>query len=226
MRRAHAHLLRIFLAGLLAALPLAATVGIFWWAASLLINWLGPSSAVGSVLKAIGFGVTGSEVVGYLIGVGLVAGMIFGLGLLVEAGLQRGAASVMQAVLRRIPLVNTVYGLAQKMVGLFQQRDEAGQRSMRAVWCHFGGPGGAAVLALLSTPQPVEVDGRRCLAVLVPTAPVPVGGGLLFVPEEWVTPAALGIWAWRRRSTCRRHPRWQFSPRATRRSAPGRHCRR
>jgi uncharacterized membrane protein len=193
MRRARAHLLRIFLAGLLAALPLAATVAIFWWAANLLINWLGPSSPVGSVLKAIGFGVTGSEVVGYLIGVALVAGMIFGLGLLVEAGLQRGAAAVMQAVLRRIPLVNTVYGLAQKMVGLFQQRDNAGQRSMRAVWCHFGGPGGAAVLALLSTPQPVEVDGRRCLAVLVPTAPVPVGGGLLFVPEEWVTPAALGI---------------------------------
>ncbi len=27
----------------------------------------------------------------------------------------------------------------------------------------------------------------------MPTAPVPVGGGLLFVPEEWVTPAALGI---------------------------------
>ena len=29
--------------------------------------------------------------------------------------------------------------------------------------------------------------------VLVPTAPVPVGGGLLFVPAHWVVPAAVGI---------------------------------
>jgi uncharacterized membrane protein len=29
--------------------------------------------------------------------------------------------------------------------------------------------------------------------VLVPTAPVPVGGGLLYVPKEWVTPADVGV---------------------------------
>ena len=118
---------------------------------------------------------------------------IFALGLGVEAGLQRGASSLLQSVLRRIPLVRTVYDLAQKMVGLFAQRDEEGVKSMSAVWCHFGGVGGAAVLALLSTPRPVELGGRRYLAVLVPTAPVPVGGGLLYVPEDWVTPAAVGV---------------------------------
>jgi uncharacterized membrane protein len=49
------------------------------------------------------------------------------------------------------------------------------------------------VLALLSTPEPVLVAGKSCLAVLVPTAPVPVGGGLIYVPQEWVTPADIGI---------------------------------
>jgi len=29
--------------------------------------------------------------------------------------------------------------------------------------------------------------------VLVPTAPVPVGGGPLFVPAHWVVPAEIGI---------------------------------
>jgi uncharacterized membrane protein len=29
--------------------------------------------------------------------------------------------------------------------------------------------------------------------VLVPTAPVPVGGGLIYVPEEWVSPANVGV---------------------------------
>ena len=35
-------------------------------------------------------------------------------------------------------------------------------------------------------------QGRPHLAVLIPTAPVPFGGGLLFVPAEWVVPAAVG----------------------------------
>ena len=193
MRRPAAHVLRIFLAGALAALPLAATVLVFWWLLTTLVRWVGPESAIGSVLVRVGLGVTGSEVVGYLLGLALVAGVIFGLGLLVEAGLQRGLNSVVNGVMRRIPLVRTVYDFAHKMTGLFAPRAEDGLRSMSPVWCHFGGVGGAAALALLSSPQPVMVGGHRYLAVIVPTAPVPVGGGLLYVPEAWVTPAELGV---------------------------------
>lgn len=200
MSRKSGHLLRIFVTGLLAALPLAATLLIFWWAATMLLQWVGPQSAVGRLLGRIGLGVTGSEIAGYAIGVAAVAAAIFALGLLVEAGLQRGLQRIVDGVLRRIPLVRTVYDLAQKMVGLFAQRDTEGLKSMSAVWCHFGGPPAdaadpsrAAVLALLSTPQPVWIGGRPYVGVIVPTAPVPVGGGLLFLPQAWVTPAAVGI---------------------------------
>ncbi len=91
--------------------------------------------------------------------------------------------------------MRNVYDLAHKMVGLFAQRDEEGLKSMSAVWCHFGGPGGAdapprvAVLGLLSTPDPVLIDGRAYVGVIVPTAPVPIGGGLLYLPADWVSPA-------------------------------------
>ena len=44
-----------------------------------------------------------------------------------------------------------------------------------------------------TAPEVLMVEGRPCVAVLVPTAPVPVGGGLLFVPEHWVSPAALSV---------------------------------
>jgi uncharacterized membrane protein len=189
-------LLRLFVTGLLAALPLAATAAIFAWLIALLLNWLGPGSAFGQVLKAIGIGVAGSEVIGYLVGVGMLIGAVFGLGLLVETGLQRGVARLIDALVTRIPLVNTVYGVIRGMVDLLAQRDQGGEgglKSMRPVWCHFGGPGGAIALSLLSSAEPVMIDGRRCLAVLVPTAPVPVGGGLLWVPEHWVTPAEVGI---------------------------------
>jgi uncharacterized membrane protein len=78
------HVLRIFLTGLLAALPLAATVLIFVWGARLLYAWLGPGSFFGGLLASIGLGVTGSEVVAYGVGVGIVMLGIFALGLLVR----------------------------------------------------------------------------------------------------------------------------------------------
>ena len=196
MKTASSHLLRTFVTGALAALPLAATVFVFWWAVSLLWRWLGPGSAVGSVLGGIGLGVTGSELVGYLIGLGIVALAILLLGVLIERAIGRSMARLVDRLLRRIPLVRTVWDLAQRMVGLLQQNPaggaEGGTRSLTPVWCHFGGPGGASVLGLLSSSEPVDVAGRACLAVLVPTAPVPIGGGLLFVPQEWVSPADVG----------------------------------
>jgi uncharacterized membrane protein len=98
-------------------------------------------------------------------------------------------------------VVGKIYGLLKRMVDLLGQTrvaDDDGLKSMSAVWCHFGGPAPragsddparVAVLALLSSPEPVLIEGRPYLAVIVPTAPVPVGGGLLFLPADWVSPA-------------------------------------
>ena len=198
MNRPVRTLLRIFVTGALAALPLAATLLIFIWAANVLIRWLGPDSAIGQLMVSIGLGVGGSEVVGYALGVAIVAAALFGLGLLVEARLQRGLAAAVNALVNRIPLVRSVYDLLRRMVALFVHREGEGDgpHSMSAVWCHFGGPsadGSSAALALLGSDVPVLVNGQRCLAVLIPTAPVPVGGGLLYVPEHWITPADIGI---------------------------------
>jgi uncharacterized membrane protein len=184
---------RIFLTGLLAALPLMATVLILVWTGQLLFQWFGPESLIGSGLVAIGFGLGGTQALGYLIGLGLLTAAIFGLGILVESGLERGLATAVNAVVSRIPLVRHVYDVIEKFVGMVSQRDKEGLKSMSAVWCHFGGPGGAAVLALLSSPEPVLVEGKPFLAVVLPTTPVPVGGGLVYVPEHWVTPASLGM---------------------------------
>jgi uncharacterized membrane protein len=183
----------VFVAGLLAALPLATTAFIVGWGARLVYGWLGPGSPVGRVLGRIGLGVTGSELTGYAIGVAAVLIGIFALGLLVEAGLQRGVAAAVEAVVQRIPVVRNVYDAISGFVKLLSKRDAAGLKSMSPVWCHFGGPGGAAVLGLLSSPEAVILGGRAFRGVLVPTAPVPIGGALVYVPEEWVTPAEIGI---------------------------------
>ena len=193
MKATARHTLRIFLTGLLAALPLAATVLIFVWGARVLYAWLGPGSFVGGLLIALGLGGTGSEVVGYLLGLGIVLLAIFALGVLVQTRLRGVLARAFNGVMQRIPVVRNVYDMIRKFVDLVAQRDPSGARSMSPVWLRFGGPGGAMVLGLLSSPEPVMVGGHTYLAVLVPTAPLPVGGGLIFVPVDWVSPAEVGV---------------------------------
>lgn len=195
LRRTTRHLLQLFVTGLLAALPLAATVAIVGWVASLLLGWLGPGSLVGGALVFLGLGVGGSELLGYGLGVAVVAAALVLLGALVRTGIQQGASRLLNDMLGRIPLVRTVYDLSTRLVDLLRQRDREGPKSMSAVWVHFGGPqaAGVVVLGLLSAPEPVLLEGRPHLAVIVPTAPVPVGGGLLFVPQDWVRPADVGM---------------------------------
>ncbi|HBH40204.1 MAG TPA: hypothetical protein DDX06_17650 [Curvibacter sp.] len=190
------HPLRTLLTGLLAMLPLAATLILIGWALSLLSTWLGPQSVFGQLLVRLGLGGTGSELLGYALGLLLLLACVYLLGLLTEAGLERGLARIFNSVLQRIPVVRTVYDVIQKLVALFAQSPEAGLKSMSPVWLYFGGrqdTQGTAVLGLLSTPEPVLLGGQPYLGVLVPTAPVPVGGGLLFVPADWVESAELGV---------------------------------
>jgi uncharacterized membrane protein len=193
MSPAARRLVQIFVTGALAALPLAATILIFVWGARLVYSYLGPQSLVGGWLVQLGLGITGSELVGYALGVLMVLAAIFVLGLVIQTRMRDVLAALLNGIVQRIPVVRSVYDLAKKFVDLFAQRDEEGVRSMSPVWLHFGGVGGAAVLGLLSTPEPVMVGEIAYLAVLVPTAPVPVGGGLLYVPKDWVTPADIGV---------------------------------
>lgn len=191
------HPLRTLLTGLLAMLPLAATLILIGWALQLLSSWLGPQSAFGQLLVRLGLGGTQSELLGYVLGVLLLLVCVYLLGLLTETGLERGLARGVNSLVQRIPVVRTVYDVIQKLVGLLSQSQETGLKSMSPVWLHFGGRAdaspGTAVLGLLSTPEPVLLGGQPYLGVLVPTAPVPVGGGLLFVPAAWVEPAEIGV---------------------------------
>jgi len=196
MRDSTRYLTQTFLAGLFAALPLVATVVVIVWLVQFLYRWLGPGSMFGNVLRRFGLGLTESEVIAYLIGLGIVAVAVFLLGMVVRTSLvhvwRRGVLGVVQ----RIPVVRNVYDIVHSLVDLLAQRDEEKLKSMQPVWVRFGGqPGesGVRVLGLLSTREPVMMGDQPYHAVIVPTAPVPVGGGLLYVPACQVEPAAIGL---------------------------------
>ena len=139
------HPIRTFITGLLALLPLAATLLLLTWALQFLSKYLGPGSSVGQLLTYVGLGVTESELVGYLLGMLLVVVLVYAIGLLVEAGLQRGAARLINSIVLRIPVVRTIYDVAQKLVGLFARKEGDDMQSMTPVWLHFGGKKSAAI---------------------------------------------------------------------------------
>jgi len=194
--QARRHVLRTFVTGFLTVLPLVATLVLLGWVMSVVMDYLGPKSVLGNTLGRLGLRLTESPFAAYLIGLGVVLTLVYLLGLLVETQLQRRLKAQLEGLIARIPVIGTVYDLLKRMIEMMSKRDEAGVRAMAPVWCHFGGvkpEGGALVMGLLSSPEPVDIGGVAFLAVLVPTAPVPVGGGLFYLPQDWVRPADIGM---------------------------------
>ena len=185
------HLARLA-AGFIALLPLALTLGLVAWLASFLTTFLGPGSLVGNLLAQLGFQFVAQPAAAYALGLLIIIAAIYALGMIVRTRLRGRVAALMEALVGPIPVVGRLYGVASKFVTLLDRRDEANLDSMAAVWCFFGGEGGAAALALMPNPEPVMMNGKPYRAILIPTAPVPFGGGLLYVPEEWVKPAGIG----------------------------------
>jgi uncharacterized membrane protein len=192
IRRTAESIATTWLTGLLVLLPVALTLLVLVWLLSLLNQMLGPGSAAGSFLAALGYPLTHTPGLAYLAGTLTLLVLIFALGVVARLGLEHRLRALGDRTLRRIPLVGAVYGMADRFVGLLDQQQGADIGAMSPVWCVFGGDG-AAVLALAPNPQPVDIDGRPYVAVLIPTAPVPFGGALLYVPAEWVRPANIGV---------------------------------
>jgi len=194
-----ARILRTFLAGVLALLPIAVTVVVTAWVASLIASYAGPGSFIGRLIttlgRVVGLQITPSSTSAYFLGLAIILGGIFVLGLLVESGLRSWISNSFDWLMSRIPLVSNVYDLSKRFVAIVDRGggDQDSLKSMQPVWCFFGGEGSAGVLALRPSPEPVTIGEDKYIAVLVPSAPVPFGGALIYVPEKWIKPAEGGV---------------------------------
>jgi uncharacterized membrane protein len=184
---------RTFISGLIAALPLIITLAVTAWFLNFVWAYIGPQSKFGQLLVSVGIGVTASSVMAYLVGLALVIVAIFLLGLLVETRLTRWFPAFFDQIVQRIPLVSNVYGLSKRFTSIVDRKGDDSLASMSSVWCFFGGEPGAAVLALLPSAKPVVIGDKEYLGILVPSAPVPFGGALVYVPASWIRPAEGGV---------------------------------
>ncbi len=186
-------LARSFLAGLLAILPVVITVAIIAWVAGFVRQFLGPRTLFGDGLTRLGSSFVNNNTVAYLVGGLLALACVLLLGFVVEAGAKDFIQRMFDAAMRRIPIVGSLYGTSKQIVTLFDKKDPEKLQGMKAVFCFFGEKTGAGLLALLVSPEKFTINGRSFHIVIVPTAPVPVGGGLFFVPVEMVQPTDVSV---------------------------------
>ena len=123
----------------------------------------------------------------------LVLGAVFTTGLLVELGAKRAFNGIADAVLKRVPLISSIYSTSKQVVEMLDSKDEQALKSMTAVYCFFGETSPTGLLAFLVSPEVFHVNGKDFHIVIIPTAPVPFGGAMIFVPAETVVPADMPI---------------------------------
>lgn len=185
-----------FLAGVFAVLPLVITVGIVVWVASFVQQFIGPETLLGRQLRNLGFRISGEETnaPAYIIGWVVVLLTIFGLGVLLELGAKRFFGQLLERVVRRIPLINSIYATSKQMIDMLDKDGSDAQlKGMSPVLCQFGDDGGPAVLALLASPERYVIGTEEYQIVIIPTAPVPFGGALLLMPTRQVKPANMPV---------------------------------
>lgn len=184
---------RTFISGFLVLLPLAVTIIVIVWVGTFIYAYVGPESALGRILISIGFGLSDSPFAAYALGAVIVISLIYLLGLGVESRLESRVRDLLDSLMQRIPFVGNLYDVTKRFVAVMDRKDQDGLKSMSPVWCFFGGEGGAGVLGLLPMPKPIMIGGESYHVVLVPSAPIPVGGALIYVPAAWVKPANIGV---------------------------------
>ena len=179
---------RYLLEGLLALLPLTITIVFLVWITNFLVRQLGPRTSIGNFLRSIGLPLAGDSILAYFVGWTFVIIAIFILGVIVDRGARKYIKIIIDNVMQRIPLINKLYDVSVRIVEMVDQKEQQDLKGMKVVYCFFGGDRGAAFLALMPTSKVFTVRDIRYHIILIPSAPIPVGGSMMLVPEDSVEP--------------------------------------
>lgn len=179
-------ILSTFLTGLLTLLPLIITAALIGWVASFLMGIFGPDKPVGKAIRSLGMQFVDNTTLATLIGFLFVVALIWGVGVYSKWIARNQVSAALKSLADRLPVVNSVYGTAVQFVNLLQKDKESELSGMSVVFCSFGSEQNCGFLALLACPERFRICDRDYLVVYVPTSPVPMSGGVMFVPAEQV----------------------------------------
>ena len=173
-----------FLTGMVFLAPVFLTVILLQWVASYVTAAFGPGTVIGGVLAQSGMLVTRSPLLAFWAGLGIAALIVWGIGLAVQTRWRDRLEGGLDGLLGRVPVLGGFYRPLAQIVRMIGGAPGGELKGMSVVSVRFGGD--IEMLALLATPQIFDLgEGPRHL-VICPTAPVPVGGAMLFVAVEQV----------------------------------------
>ncbi len=181
---------RPLITGVLALLPVGLTVAIVTWLVIFLANMFGPRSAVGGMLKQVGWNIGEGDIGAYAGGMLFALLLIYLLGLLVQVVLKDRWTQWLDRLTSNIPVISTVFDAATKIVEMLEPNKSADMQSMTPIMCDFGG---TTFPAFMPTSQTFVLNGVEYHVVMIPTAPVPFGGAIMCVPRDAVSPLDVGI---------------------------------
>ncbi|WP_448585010.1 DUF502 domain-containing protein [Thermaurantiacus sp.] len=173
-----------FLTGLLFLLPLILTVVALAWVVGQLGAVFGPETFLGGLIAGLGRVVTlgaAGTATGFWFGLLVLLAGVTLLGILVQSGAKGLLERSVDGLFSRLPLVGKLYQPFAQLVRTMGGDSREEMAAMAVVSVRFGD--GAEALALLASPEVFDLGNGRSRLILIPTAPVPVGGALLFVPE-------------------------------------------
>jgi len=183
-----ASLQRNIIAGIFIVVPIWLTVWVITFLINLLIEFGNPavfrlgqlvapnSPNLAALVQAAWFQDLAAVVI-------VLVGLLL-LGVVGRAVIGRRLLEVFDNVMARIPLVQSIYGSARKLVQTVQTKPDSGQR---VVLIEFPSPGMKAV-GLVTRTFTDPATGIEIAAVYVPTTPNPSSGYVELVPSATLTP--------------------------------------
>ena len=171
------HLRGKIVAGLVTVAPILATV----WILTVLFNFFDGFAAplLDSLLPI------------HIPGLGVIIALIFMylLGILVTNFLGKKIVSIGEAVLRKIPLANTIYGTAKQIT---QSVSGASNKAFKkAVLINYPRPGLWTIAFV--TGDSIDGNGVSYYHLFVPTTPNPTSGVMVIIPQDDVIDSNLTV---------------------------------
>ena len=173
-----------FLTGLFVILPLVITIAILAWVGNMARDFAGPDSALGHGLETIGLRFVANEAVASVIGWILAILAIWLLGAFTVATARYRLEDAFHWAVSSIPVVKNVYGPVAQVVSMLKKKEDSDIKGMSVVYCNFGEAQGSGFLAFLTSHETFCFYGEDCHIVYIPTSPVPMSGGIVFVPVK------------------------------------------
>jgi len=171
-----------FVSGLLAILPVGATVFIVWTLYNLIDRQVGRNTAFGIVIERV----LGRWVPG--LGIVITILLVFVIGIVVRSFVGKTLHYYFERIFFMFPGVRKMYGTLKQFTGALLNREST--TSFKKVVMFEYPKEGIHVLGLVTNEDLGtirDIMGEACLLVYAPTAPNPLSGYMLVIPERLVT---------------------------------------